>query len=287
MQEYEFHALANVLPLMEGQDFENLAQDIDANGLREPIWLLDGKILDGRNRYRACSTLRKGVDVREYTGDDPAAFVMSLNLHRRHLTDSQRAMAAGKLANLRRGDNQHTQICGTSVKEAATLMQVSPRSVDSARTVQDKGVPELAKAVEKGDMSVSRAAEIAKEEPEVQEQIIQLPTASEARKIAKETGRWVAGRDGNLHDGRTLEQVRRDGDQMTTVMTVVNSLRDMNRIGQTISPEQFAALPYTAIMKKTINENFGALDWAAEVRNHWQPQIKERDDEGIKLASSN
>ena len=91
-----FHPAANLFPLLEVEspEFGELVQDIREHGLLQPIVLCDGKILDGRNRYRACQ--HAGVEPRfvEWSGDSPTAYVLSLNLHRRHLTDGQRAMIA-------------------------------------------------------------------------------------------------------------------------------------------------------------------------------------------------
>jgi ParB-like chromosome segregation protein Spo0J len=98
-----FHPLAGLLPDMEQDEYGRLVEDIKANGQIEPIWLYEGQILDGRHRYMACQDLKLEPITRVYEGDDPTSFVLSLNLHRRHLTESQRAMVAAKLANLQDG----------------------------------------------------------------------------------------------------------------------------------------------------------------------------------------
>jgi phage N-6-adenine-methyltransferase len=87
-----WHPAAELFPLMEGGDFAELVADIAAHGQREPIVMYDGMILDGRNRWRACQQLGLAPVYREWDGvGDPEAFVISLNLHRRHLTREQRA----------------------------------------------------------------------------------------------------------------------------------------------------------------------------------------------------
>src|SRR5262245_8748089 len=155
--ELKFHPLANIFPLIEGTEFDDLVADIKVNGLHDPIVIHNDLILDGRNRYRAC--LAAGVDPAfvPYRGDDPVAFVISVNLRRRHLDESQRAMVAAKLATLKRGDNQHSPIGETSQAKAAELLNVGKRSVERAAEVRDHGAPELVHAVEQGVVSVSAA----------------------------------------------------------------------------------------------------------------------------------
>jgi ParB-like chromosome segregation protein Spo0J len=156
---YEPHPLADIFPLLDkdGLGFNALVADIKERGQQEPIWLFEGKILDGRNRYRACLWLGCDVKVQEYKGDDPVGHVLSSNLHRRHLDESQRAMVGAKLTNLEVGANQHTKGQGTSIDGASKLLNVGRASIERARKVL-AGSPELVAAVEQGKVSVSSAA---------------------------------------------------------------------------------------------------------------------------------
>jgi ParB-like chromosome segregation protein Spo0J len=96
---YENHPYAEVWPSLDGAEFDKLVEDIRANGQRLPIVLHNGKILDGRNRYRACKILGIAPKTVVYSGTDEEAkaMVRSLNEHRRHLTVAQRNEVKDKL----------------------------------------------------------------------------------------------------------------------------------------------------------------------------------------------
>ena len=87
---YEAHELATIFPQIDQDDLIRLTTDIKQKGQLEPIWLYQGKILDGRTRYEACRGLGIKPCFREYEGSDPTGFVISMNLHRRHLTPQKK-----------------------------------------------------------------------------------------------------------------------------------------------------------------------------------------------------
>ena len=181
----KFHPIANIFPLMDGEPLREFCDDIKANGLRIPIALHDdGSIIDGRNRYRACLACGIEPTFEQWSGQpgQEVAYVLSLNLTRRHLNESQRAMVAARLATLDRGRPEtNAQICAfTSQPEAAELLNVSRRSVQSARAVTDKGTPELVEAVEQGKITVSQATKIAKSAPEIQLAVVEKVKAGSA-----------------------------------------------------------------------------------------------------------
>jgi len=95
----QYHPVSNLFPLMQGADFEALKQDISEHGQLEPIWLHpDGSIIDGRNRHRACIELGITPHFRTWDGAGSlVSFVVSLNLHRRHLDAGQRGMIGLKV----------------------------------------------------------------------------------------------------------------------------------------------------------------------------------------------
>jgi hypothetical protein len=176
--QYEIHPAATIFPMMDEVSFAALKADIEKNGQQKWITFYQGKVLDGRNRLRACLELGIEPEGEEIDDDgsgqfDPYQWVLSMNLHRRHLTESQRAMIGGRLATLKRGDvksqrqNDGAQICApSSIEESANMLNVGKRSVVSAKQVLDAGSKEIIEAVDSGALPVSFAAKVVVEEPD-------------------------------------------------------------------------------------------------------------------------
>ena len=169
----ETHPIADLFPLMSDAEYQPFKADIAANGQREAIWLHKGMILDGRNRWRACIELGLVPQVREYDGGEAelTAFVISLNLHRRHLSESQRAVIGARLANLEahrpsdKSANMRTSV--VTQPQAAAMLNVSERSIQTAKAIE-RQAPELMPRIAAGEMNLEDAKrEIAKAQREV------------------------------------------------------------------------------------------------------------------------
>jgi hypothetical protein len=159
---YPPHPAAAIFPLLDptSAEFLALVEDIKENDLREPIVLYEDKILDGRNRFLALeisSREIKETHSKKYYGNDPIGFVLSANLHRRHLNESQRAMVGAKIASLEVGDNQH-KLEGVSIETASKLLNVGRASIARARKVLGFSDPETIQKVVAGKLTVSKAA---------------------------------------------------------------------------------------------------------------------------------
>ena len=170
----KWHEFATVFPMLGDDDLQQLADDIERNGQRFPVIVdEDGLVLDGRNRAAACRMLGIEPRVEVFSGSDAdkLEYVVSLNLSRRHMDTSQRAMAANKLATLRDGvsvQKQGAQICAPSLSqdEAAKQLNVSRRMVQKARKVEHDGAQEVGQAVEQGRLSLEQAEKLVKTEPD-------------------------------------------------------------------------------------------------------------------------
>jgi 16S rRNA G966 N2-methylase RsmD len=169
----EFHEVCGLFPLMEGQEFSALVDDINRHGLREPIKLFEGKIVDGRNRYRAC--LVAGINPRfsDFSGNgngDLVSFVVSENLVRRHLSESQRAVVALEILpslekeakERQRGGQggvllreQIPQAKGKAREQAAKLLNVNPHYISDAKRISQEA-PERIEGIRTGKQTITQ-----------------------------------------------------------------------------------------------------------------------------------
>ena len=199
----DHHPLADIFPLIAGDDYAQLVRSIAENGLREKIVLFEGRILDGRNRYRAAVSANVIAGDADATGPDgalrpqfrlfdpdaegdPLRFVIIHNLHRRHLSESQRAMIAAGLADKSNGgdrksekykekqrENQRTNLStDLSNAEAAEMMRVSPMSVKTAKQVLRDGAAETVGAIAADRLAVSLAVQLAELPVDKQREIL-------------------------------------------------------------------------------------------------------------------
>ncbi|MCV3209625.1 MT-A70 family methyltransferase [Mesorhizobium sp. YC-39] len=148
------HPLAELFPMLPEAEIALLADDICTNGLNHPIVLYEGKILDGRNRLAACEFGQLEPSFVDYAGDDPLGFVLSENLRRRHLTESQRAMVAAQIVDWEVGFNQHSGGANLPAHKAAERLSISERAVKAAKRIRDHGAVELVQAIRDGRVSV-------------------------------------------------------------------------------------------------------------------------------------
>lgn len=174
----EWHPYAKLFPMLPEDELNKLADDIRDNGLQHPIIVdADDRIIDGRNRFRACDMagVQPRFDARDLNDKEALSLVVSENLRRRHLNESQRADIAAKMATLKPGGQRGNKNADkneaanrpirsdpvVSQQEAAALMNVSERSVRRAAKVHAKGTEELKDAVARGDVTVNRGEQIA------------------------------------------------------------------------------------------------------------------------------
>lgn len=193
----KFHPVSELFPRMSAEDFASLRDDISAHGVHEPAWLWRGEVIDGRHRVLACTEIGIECPMREWGGAeaDLVPFVLSLNLRRRHLDASQRAMVAARISSLKTG--QHSEQ-GVPIGTAAEMLNVGERSVKRARKVIEEGAPSLTEAVDQGNASVAAAAEVAELSKGKQKRIVAQDRVQEVAAELREKRKPKAEKPGEL-----------------------------------------------------------------------------------------
>lgn len=160
--ELQLHPLCTLFPRIVGAEFEALKSDIATNGLRQPIVVHKGMILDGGNRYRACIEVGAEPHTVEFDGGNIVSYVLSANLHRRHMTQGQQAAIVASAQ-----DWAKAQVAGRPEKQTlnVTLSTRSERAAASGASMATqrdadrvaKADPNLAKQVAHGKISLTKA----------------------------------------------------------------------------------------------------------------------------------
>lgn len=224
------HPFAEFLPMIASKhELEALKEGIRKRGLLEPITILDGKILDGRNRHRAiCELVAYDKDFNydeavkfAHVPEDftPEQYVITRNLHRRNLNESQRALFAGLMLLEFKEDKTLTKTeranlpKGTKADRFGKIFNVSGSSVKSAQIVIKQGLPIVKEFVQKGVWRLSLARKIAELKPEDQKLLVE-DALDRGRKLAD---KW--------HDHYVLKLNKREV-ELTTSLKESNEHRD-------------------------------------------------------------
>jgi hypothetical protein len=191
IKHYDFHKLCCIFPRCSDEELQMLVSDIRENGLKTPIVLFEGKILDGRNRYLACQILDREPRYIWFNGSDPLAFVISHNLCRRHLSESQRALVAAAIVVL-----WETTKSKMTFAQTAEQFKVSERLVYYADTVIQDGTQQDIDDIMSGEKKIMTVVNEIKEannymlsaiDPQVQEiQTLHDTIMSTARLLRKD-----------------------------------------------------------------------------------------------------
>ncbi|MEU6233468.1 hypothetical protein [Kitasatospora sp. NPDC047058] len=99
----DVHPVTALFPMLSPDELLDLAEDIESNGLSQPVVLdVDGVVLDGRNRLAACELADVEPRFTTYQGTDPVCLIVSANRQRRNINPGQRAMITAMARSLSR-----------------------------------------------------------------------------------------------------------------------------------------------------------------------------------------
>lgn len=169
----EHHEYANLFPMMSADEHAALVASMKRDGYDKtaPIVLLDGKILDGRNRHRAAIDAQVTPTYTTYEGGDALQFVIRHNLTRRHLSSQQRAFVALELEKIlsERAKEKEAERKTTfqkieksdmqpihAAKQAAEIMQTNAQYVSDAKKIA-RELPEYVPLILSGDATIQDA----------------------------------------------------------------------------------------------------------------------------------
>jgi site-specific DNA-methyltransferase (adenine-specific) len=190
----KIHPVAELFPMFSAGELRELSDDIKANGLQQAIVIQDGALLDGRNRLAACELAGVKPTFTEYAGESPVAFIIGVNLHRRHLSTGQKVALAieiepffakeAKERQIRKPINSvvgHVPTTERSRDRAASAVGLSGKTVSAAKAIK-KTHPKLFKLIMAGKLTVAKAKKMIKADNDRK----QMEQAAKEITVAKE-----------------------------------------------------------------------------------------------------
>jgi ParB-like chromosome segregation protein Spo0J len=164
---YTQHPLSSAFPAMTAQEYQDLRDSVEVNGVLNPITIFEDMVLDGWHRYKAAN--ESNMDCPEVELEDwidPKDFVLAQNKNRRHITSAQLAMATTAVyAWASRGRQNKSALSADLNKTSAELAEISgtsERTINQAKTVLKNASPEVQEAVKSGKIGLSKAQAISK-----------------------------------------------------------------------------------------------------------------------------
>ena len=252
---YLFHELSSIFPLMEGEDFDALVEDMREKGQLKKGILFEGKILDGRNRYRVCGILKIPFKTEEYSEKiSPRDYIISENLHRRHLTVAQRAEIG--LILLEEEEKRAKERFSKIKEEEAKVRAIEGKK--GFQKINDK---------EKKDSLTQKIDEISKGKsrdivaPKVKISPVTLTRAKKIKKVAEKdksiAKKWEDAKRGKSTVGAVYKEVQKKEaieDLKDKSPTIVKELKEEKPIITIKEAKAIAEIPSEELIKKEIAE---------------------------------
>lgn len=255
---YELHPLCTLFPRMAGAEFKALCDDLAVNGLRTPITLHNGMILDGGNRYRAC--LEAGIEpaFTEFDGSSLVQFVLSANLHRRHLSAGQQAAI---VASAQDWANAQTRGGDRKSDQSATLHfdTADKRAAESGASLRTQ---KMADKVAKADPVLSR--QVAHGEVSLPKAVAQVE--ERAGKAAKPNIKTTPARATSEVESDAVPADQRDAQISELTRELTEALADNTRIGEVFDADDklAAAMAANAALAEEVKQLKALLKTASE-----------------------
>jgi hypothetical protein len=262
---YLQHPLSAAFPAMSAEDYQNLKDSIEVNGVLNPITVFEDMVIDGWHRY--CAANQLAIDCPTQALEswiDPKDFVLAQNKNRRHITLAQLIAATTAVYGWhpRHRPNKSAVTAHLTSGEVAEKTGTSVRNVERFREIERKATTEVMDSVLKGGVGLTKGAEIAKLPPKQQREAINKPLPKKAKKQKPEAlAEEVAPAPTvDLDEYTELDALRDQISDLQAELAVKNMV-------STVTEEQSQAAELITEFRKELKTAKATLDAVSSLRN--------------------